>query len=155
MQLNMSKGQPKFHSLQINHDLPCRPHTDVMNHGEAWIRTLGRFVGGQVWLQNPAGSVLVEVPQDISGPSAALAGRRVRGEAADARVRWTRIMHNQLHCTLPFEGDRWALIAYNRCEHEALPQTTRQKVEEVLGPLECSTTLAGSAECDEPREMPH
>eukprot|EP00439_Symbiodinium_sp_Y106_P044025 s3862_g5.t1 len=103
-----SKGRPV-------RKLPPSPpalHTDAGNALNSLNHTLslGNFSGGEVWLHPalhpgaaisaaPAGSQSAAHPEDVSR----------LGEVVDA---WRKPTCETLHCTMPWQGDRWVLTAY-------------------------------------------
>ena len=107
--------QGTWSSICISHNVRTMLHTDSGNELDSFNHTLslGNFSGGEVWvcpaLNSSAGKH--PAPKD-SATQEHPAGSQLLGEAVDTWHRPTTFPCSSLHCTLPWQGDRWVIAAY-------------------------------------------
>eukprot|EP00439_Symbiodinium_sp_Y106_P070208 s691_g12.t1 len=91
---------------------------DKNNKGPSWIFGLGDWTeGGETFVQDHAGTEEYELQEDIRdiGPK----GKVLHGFKRDIHT-LQKFDGTKIHCTVPFEGTRYAIILYaiNRSYHE-------------------------------------
>ena len=103
--------------LCVSHNVRTLLHTDSGNEQNSFNRTLslGNFAGGEVWI-SPALDDQAQL-----GPAPAASATRefpltseVLGQAPDTWENPTTFPCSALHCTLPWQGNRWAQVGANR-----------------------------------------
>ena len=88
-------------SIQINHNLICKPHRDLANSGKSAIISLGSYTGGE----------LLHWPEDMGGDIELLM-QSVSPVMVDVSV--IRYFDGRcLHATKAFWGTRWTLVFFH------------------------------------------
>ena len=67
-----------YQPIQVNCDFAASAHTDNQNHGPTYTCSLGAFEEGGLWVQDPDGASLLQLPV-ITGTCAWQSGSLVRG----------------------------------------------------------------------------
>ena len=111
-------------SIQVTKNLCSKPHRDKNNKGPSWIFGLGDWTeGGETFVQDHSGTEEYELQEDIRdiGPK----GKVLHGFKRDIHT-LQKFDGTKIHCTVPFEGTRYAIILYaiNRSYH-ATPALVR------------------------------
>ena len=75
----------KYTTIQINKNLPCKPHVDKNNVGPSYIIALGDFTGGELCLE---------------------------GKEFNIKNRFKKFDGTKGHWTKPFKGERYSLIYF-------------------------------------------
>ena len=88
----------EFSSMQVNLNLPGKPHRDRDDTNHQWCCSLGEFAGGRLcWLESD-----VEYKRDRCSM-------------------WTKLHTRHLHWVEPYEGVRYSLVLFSCTDHPALP----------------------------------
>ena len=121
MQLQFPEGT--WSSLCVSHNVRTRLHTDAGNKPASQNHTLslGNFSGGEVWVCRApdAKAPLTQAPHDSASAAHPEATRL--GTTLDTWHTPTSFACESLHCTVPWQGDRWVLTAYTCRDLEAFP----------------------------------
>ncbi|CAE7375836.1 unnamed protein product [Symbiodinium sp. CCMP2592] len=105
-------------SIQVTKNLCTKPHRDGNNKGPSWIFGLGDWTeGGETFVQDDSGTEQYELQEHI--PSIGPKGQVLRGFKRDIHT-LQKFDGTKIHCTIPFEGTRYAIILYaiNRSYHK-------------------------------------
>ena len=97
-------------SIQVTKNLRSKPHRDKNNKGPSWIFGLGDWTeGGETFVQDHTGTEEYELQEDIRdiGPK----GKVLHGFKRDIHT-LQKFDGTKIHCTVPFEGTRYAIILY-------------------------------------------
>ena len=102
-------------SLCVSHNVRTRLHTDAGNRPASLNHTLslGNFSGGEVWVC-PApdpNAPLTQAPPGSASASHPWEATQL-GTTLDTWHTPTSFACESLHCTMPWQGDRWVLTAY-------------------------------------------
>ncbi|CAE7375765.1 unnamed protein product [Symbiodinium sp. CCMP2592] len=107
-------------SIQVTKNLCSKPHTDKNNKGPSWIFGLGDWTeGGETFVQDDSGTEEYELQEDIPHIGEKK-GKVLRGFKKDIHT-LQQFDGTKIHCTVPFEGTRYAIILYainNRSYHK-------------------------------------
>jgi len=101
-------------TIQLTKNLESKMHKDKYNRGASFITTLSPpgTAGGQTFIEDPAGDHVHRLSEDIAGIGKA--GDSIRGRAEQSRKQLVRFDGNLCrHCTMPFEGERYAVILFS------------------------------------------
>ena len=102
-------------SLCVSHNVRTRLHTDAGNKPASQNHTLslGNFSGGEVWVcpAPDAKAPLTQAPHDSASAAHPWEATRL-GATLDTWHTPTSFACESLHCTVPWQGDRWVLTAY-------------------------------------------
>jgi len=102
-----------FTSIQINKGFACRPHVDKRNSGPSALISLGEHTGGDLWVHEEDGGVLLSIRPDEGHASGRYRiGVPYPGQVFRPSEGWVVFDGRQLHCTLPFEGERYSLVFF-------------------------------------------
>ena len=84
--------------------------------------SLGNFSGGEVWVcpAPDAKAPLTQAPHDSASAAHPWEATRL-GTTLDTWHTPTSFTCESLHCTIPWQGDRWVLTAYTCWDLEAFP----------------------------------
>ena len=97
-----------FTSIQINEGFACRPHVDKRN-----LISLGNHTGGELWVHEADGGVLLSIrPEEGHASGQYRTGTPYPGQVFRPSAGWVVFDGRQLHCTLPFEGERYSLVFF-------------------------------------------
>ena len=122
MQLQFPEGT--WSSLCVSHNVRTRLHTDAGNKPASQNHTLslGNFSGGEVWVcpAPDAKATLTQAPHDSASAAHHWEATRL-GTTLDTWHTPTSFACESLHCTVPWQGDRWVLTAYTCRDLEAFP----------------------------------
>ena len=116
-----------FTSIQINHGFACRPHVDRNNSGPSALVALGEFTGGELWVHEPVAGAhgLTISPEEGQVSAVYRTGTPFFGTAFDVKESWVLFDGRKLHCTLPFEGDRYSLVFFTGPDTDKAPLAVR------------------------------
>ena len=133
----LSGGKFEATSIQLTKDLKSRPHKDRNNRGPSLIFGLGDWTGGETFVQEDGGPDTFRLRADIKGIGKR--DKRLRGYKLDIH-KPQRFDGNQVHCTMPFTGRRYAVVLYSlgRRSYEETPGLVRT----FLGKLGFSLPIA-------------
>ena len=97
-------------SIQLTKNLKSKPHRDKNNRGPSLIFGLGDWKGGETFVQEDGGPDTYRLGETIEG-----IGRKnqlLHGHKYDIHQP-QRFDGNQVHCTMRFTGQRYAVVLYS------------------------------------------
>ena len=107
-------------SIAIAHNHRVEPHRDSSNEPQSFNHSvsLGPFSGGQLLVQDDCrGSVRMADP---------LSGQEVWGTPVTTKIVGYSFPPSYLHCTMPWQGDRWSMTAYTPAGLDSLSAPHRR-----------------------------
>eukprot|EP00397_Hematodinium_sp_SG-2012_P033760 GEMP01036121.1.p1 GENE.GEMP01036121.1~~GEMP01036121.1.p1 ORF type:complete len:340 (+),score=75.47 GEMP01036121.1:96-1115(+) len=109
-----------FTSIQVNASVRAKPHVDKQNKGASRMLCLGEYEGGDTWYHDGEGDGEYTCEKKLSKDYDA--GTKLRGSTLKTRNRWIHFDGNRLHYTLPFTGERFALIYFTSDKFYGCPE---------------------------------
>ena len=105
-------------TIQVSKDLETPPHKDCNNlkNSVNQLTTLGRHEGGQLWVKDPNGDRL------FNGEN---------GRVLACRNKIASFSPDQVHATLPSEGERWSISAFTSRSVPMLSELEKNKLKEL------------------------
>ena len=105
-------------TIQVSKDLetpPCKDCNNLKNSVNQ-ITTVGRHEGGQIWVKGPNGDRL------FNGE---------KGRALECCNKIASFSPDQVHATMPFEGERWSISAFTSRSVPMLNELEKNKLTEL------------------------
>lgn len=121
-----------FSVVQVNRSVKCKMHVDGNNVGPSYICAFGDFTGGETWIYDGVGPVEMTVQDNLRGYDLPI-GSVVKGTLHDVKNKWVHFNGRVPHCTMPFEGKRYALVFFIHNCTGRLKDTNLAKTMDELG----------------------
>ena len=125
-------------SVCVSHNVRTRLHTDAGNEAASLNHSisLGNFSGGEIWITPALNSSAVLVPPPKGSESEThKVGSSALGEHVDTFESGVSFPCSSLHCTAPWQGDRWVLTAYTCKGADSLSTEVRSHLRSLGFPL--------------------
>eukprot|EP00930_Biecheleria_cincta_P096760 TRINITY_DN88555_c0_g1_i1.p1 TRINITY_DN88555_c0_g1~~TRINITY_DN88555_c0_g1_i1.p1 ORF type:complete len:1066 (-),score=192.38 TRINITY_DN88555_c0_g1_i1:153-3350(-) len=97
-------------TMQLTKNLESKLHRDKNNLGASFITGVGDWTGGQTFIEDLHGDVIIRLFEDI--PQIGTTGAKIQGRMEQIRDRLVPFDGNKIHGTCPFVGERYAIILY-------------------------------------------
>lgn len=109
--LAKENGWGKIHgsTLQLTKNLQTVEHQDQNNGGKSYGTTFGEHTGGGLWVEDANGEEQVAFPAHLKKEGSP---EVLRGNRHQPRRALVQFDGNRIHCTCPFQGERYAVILF-------------------------------------------
>ena len=134
--LKKDEDEDGLDSQQVQSLGACEwPHRDVGNAGIYYATAVGDSTGGQLCVENCGGDVVHQLDDDL--PRAGKAGYKFLCKLHDVRMKIVPFNGKRdLHLTMPWIGDRWAIILFTLGTKSALetPRLSKEVLKKIGRP---------------------
>ena len=125
-------------SISITQNAAVRPHRDAHNVCLNYCIALGKFKGGDLWVEDPEGTIHKKLKS----------GAHVAGKVMKHQGRLNVFDPKKYHAVEKYEGERWSITAFTTRSSQGLSQGQQDHLESFgfsLQGYEGSPTLPGGA----------
>ncbi|CAE7403523.1 unnamed protein product, partial [Symbiodinium necroappetens] len=106
-------------SISITQNAAVRPHRDAHNVNLNYCIALGKFKGGDLWVESPEGTIFKKLKSGVS----------VAGKVVKHQGRLNVFDPKKYHAVEEYEGERWSITAFTTRSSQSLSSGQRDHLE--------------------------
>ena len=106
-------------SISITQNAAVRPHRDAHNVNLNYCIALGKFKGGDLWVESPEGTIFKKIKSGVS----------VGGKVVKHQGRLNVFDPKKYHAVEEYEGERWSITAFTTRSSQSLSSGQREHLE--------------------------